>query len=56
MNTRSIREHNMFVPTRLLRSWREQRPSNKGDLDMSNGGGRKGVLHGVDVRLTLFLS
>jgi hypothetical protein len=35
MNTRSAREYTMFAPAQLLRNWREQRPSNKGDLDSS---------------------
>jgi hypothetical protein len=33
MNTRSAREYTMFPPAELLRNWREQRPSNYGDLD-----------------------
>jgi hypothetical protein len=36
MNTRSVREYTaMFAPTQLLRNWREQRPSNKSDIDSS---------------------
>jgi hypothetical protein len=35
MNARSAREHTMFAPAQLLRNWREQRPSNKGDLGSS---------------------
>jgi hypothetical protein len=27
----------MFVPVQLLRKWREQRPSKKGDLDECHG-------------------
>jgi hypothetical protein len=33
MNTRSAREYTIFAPAQLLRIWREQRPSNKDDLD-----------------------
>jgi hypothetical protein len=32
MNTRSAREYIMFAPAQFLRNWREQRPSNQGDL------------------------
>jgi hypothetical protein len=35
MSTRSAREYAMFAPPQLLRNWREQRPSNQGDLDWS---------------------
>jgi hypothetical protein len=35
MNTRSALEFTMFAPAHLLRNWREQRLSNKGDLDSS---------------------
>jgi hypothetical protein len=31
----STREYTMFAPAQLLRNWRVQRPSNKGDLDSS---------------------
>jgi hypothetical protein len=44
MNTRSDREYTMFVPEQLLGNLREQRPSNKGDLDSS--GTRESLLHG----------
>jgi hypothetical protein len=33
INTRSAREYTMFSPTQFLCKWREQRPSNLGDLD-----------------------
>jgi hypothetical protein len=33
--TRSTRDYTMFAPAQVLRNWREQRPSNKGDLDSS---------------------
>jgi hypothetical protein len=49
MNTRSAREYVMFAPEQLLRNWREQRPNNHGDLDLSvmgGGGGWKSPLHG----------
>jgi hypothetical protein len=39
MNTRSAREYTMFAPAQLLRSWSEQRPSNKNGLDSSVAGG-----------------
>jgi hypothetical protein len=32
-NTRSAREYTTFAPAQLLRNWREQRPSNRGDID-----------------------
>jgi hypothetical protein len=35
INTRSAVDTNMFVAVRRLCNWREQRPSNKGDLDSS---------------------
>jgi hypothetical protein len=34
-NTRSAREYTMFARAQLSRNWREQRPSNQGDLDWS---------------------
>jgi hypothetical protein len=33
--TRYPRKYTMFVPAQLLHNWREQRPSNQGDLDSS---------------------
>jgi hypothetical protein len=33
MNTRSASEYTMFAPAQLLCDWREQRPSNQGDVD-----------------------
>jgi hypothetical protein len=39
MNTRSAREYTMFAPAKLFRKWREQRPSNRGDLDPERHGG-----------------
>jgi hypothetical protein len=46
MNTRSAREYAMLSPAQLLRNWREQRPSNQGDLDSSvTGGGSVNLLH-----------
>jgi hypothetical protein len=35
MNTRSARECAMFALAQLLRNWREQRPTNLRDLDLS---------------------
>jgi hypothetical protein len=35
MNTRFALEYTMFVSIQLLRNWREQRPSNQGDIDYS---------------------
>jgi hypothetical protein len=56
MNTRSAREYIMFAPAQLLRNWPEQRPSNKGDLDSSlGGGGGYGVFYtAVDLLLVSF--
>jgi hypothetical protein len=56
MNTRSAREYTMFAPAQLLRNWREQRPSNNGDLD-SRVAGEIGIVYytGVDLLLVSFL-
>jgi hypothetical protein len=35
MNRSSAREYTTFTPAQLVRHWRKQRPSNKGDLDCS---------------------
>jgi hypothetical protein len=35
MNIRSAPEYTMFAPAQFSRNWREQRPSNDGDLDSS---------------------
>jgi hypothetical protein len=35
MNTFSVSEYTVFAIVQLLRKWREQRPSNQGDLDSS---------------------
>jgi hypothetical protein len=53
MNTRSARERNMFAPTLLSRNWREQRPSNKGDLESSVRVGRE---YYISLLVTLALS
>jgi hypothetical protein len=34
-HTHSARKFTMFAHAQLLRNWREQRPSNQGDLDSS---------------------
>jgi hypothetical protein len=49
------REYTMFVPTQLLRSWREQRPSNKSDLDSSVMGEDWRVLHGGGPASDIFI-
>jgi hypothetical protein len=56
MNTRSVREHSMLVLEQLLRNWREQRPSNQGDLD-SSVTGKVGRVHymGADLLPISFL-
>jgi hypothetical protein len=52
MNTRSACEYTMLASAQLLRSWCEQRPSNKGDLDSSVAGEVGRVCYtGVDLRL-----
>jgi hypothetical protein len=50
MNTRSAREYTVFAATQLLLKWREQWPSNKGDLD-SNVTGEVGRVYytGMDL-------
>jgi hypothetical protein len=55
MNTHSAREYIMFAHAQLLSNWREQRPSNKGDLESSVTGESGSVLHVVDLLLILFL-
>jgi hypothetical protein len=35
LNTRSARQYAVFGTAQLWRNWREQRPSNHGDLDPS---------------------
>jgi hypothetical protein len=56
MNTRSARVYNMFASVQLLRNWREQRPSNQGDLDSSvTGEGGRVYYTGVDLLLISFL-
>jgi hypothetical protein len=35
MNTRCARGYNILAPAQPLRSWREQRPSNHGEIDSS---------------------
>jgi hypothetical protein len=45
MNTRSAREYSMLAPAQLLRNWREQRPSNQGDLDSGVTGDIGGVCY-----------
>jgi hypothetical protein len=35
MNTRYAPEYTVFTPAQVLHNWREQRPSNQGDLDSS---------------------
>jgi hypothetical protein len=42
---RIAREYSMFVPAQLLRIWREQRPSNQGELEY-HGVGWESLLHG----------
>jgi hypothetical protein len=54
MNTRSVTEHTIFEFVQLLRNWREQRPSNQGDLTRHGGGG-KVYYTGVDLLLISFL-
>jgi hypothetical protein len=44
----------MFVSARLFRNWREQRPSNMGDLCSSFIEEGESLLHGVDLLLALF--
>jgi hypothetical protein len=42
----SARKYTMFSSTQLLRNWREQRPSNQGDLDSNvTGGCWESLLH-----------
>jgi hypothetical protein len=56
MNTRSAREYTMFAPAQLLRNWREQRPSNQGDLDSSVTGETGTAFYtGVNLLLIEFL-
>jgi hypothetical protein len=38
MNTRSVRECNILALAQLFHNWREQRPSNKSDLELSVAG------------------
>jgi hypothetical protein len=40
------RKYTKFPPAQLLRNWREQRPSNQDDLDLSVMGKVERVLHG----------
>jgi hypothetical protein len=55
MNTRSTREYNLLAPAQLLRSWREQWPSNQDDLDLSATGEAGRVCYaGVDLLLISF--
>lgn len=45
--TLSTREYAMFAPAQVLRKWREQRPSNQGEVHSSvTGGGWESLLHG----------
>jgi hypothetical protein len=55
MNTRSAHEFTMFVPAQTLRNWREQRPSNQGDLDSSVTGRLGEYYTGVNLLLISFL-
>jgi hypothetical protein len=48
-------EHIVCSPAQLLRNWREQRPSYKGDLDLSVVGETGRVLHAVNLLLASFL-
>jgi hypothetical protein len=46
------REYTMFAAAQLLRNWREQRPSNNGDLDSNvTGEGGRVYYTGVDLFL-----
>jgi hypothetical protein len=57
MNTHSAREYTMFASAQFLRNWREQRPSNKGDLDSSVTGEVRSVYYtGADLLLIQFLT
>jgi hypothetical protein len=54
MSTRSARECTIFAPAQHLRNLREQRPSNKSDIDsIVMGKGR--VLHGGEPACGLIL-
>jgi hypothetical protein len=55
MNTRSVRESAMFAAAQILRNWREQRPSVKGDLG-SCVTGDVGRVHYMGVGLLPILS
>jgi hypothetical protein len=48
----SAREYTMFTPAQLLRNWREQRPSNNGDLDLTVTGD-VGIVYYTGVDLIL---
>jgi hypothetical protein len=54
INTCSARENWMFAPGQLLSSWRERRPSNKGDLD-SNVRGKVGRVYYTEMDLLVIL-
>jgi hypothetical protein len=55
MNTRSAREYTIFVLSQLVRNWREQRPSNKRDLNSSDTGKVGRVYYtGMDLLLISF--
>jgi hypothetical protein len=56
MKTRSAQEYTMFPHAQVLRNWRQQRPSNKGELDSSVTGEVGRVYYtGVDLLLVSFL-